>query len=98
MVPTDDYRNRRMARHPRHRPHAEGTRAVGADTCGARSLDRRAVAYGRGCTSTLGGLGDGSWRSARSERRTMLNATAPPARTATAAPASTQGRLPRRWE
>jgi hypothetical protein len=48
-------------------------------------------AHGRGCTSTLGGRGDGSGRV---ERRTMLKAMAPAARTAAAAPAITQGRLP----
>jgi hypothetical protein len=50
---------------------------------------------GRGCTSTLGGNGDGS-RCV--ERRTIENATAPPARTTTANPAISKGRLPRRCD
>jgi hypothetical protein len=50
---------------------------------------------GRGCTSTLGGNGDGS-RCV--ERRTIENAAAPPARTTTANPAISKGRLPRRCD
>lgn len=59
-----------------------------------RALRVGARSYGRGCGSTLGGRGDGS--EPFIERRTMLNATAPPARTATAAPAISHGRL-LRW-
>ncbi|EUA40680.1 hypothetical protein I549_0600 [Mycobacterium avium subsp. avium 2285 (R)] len=54
------------------------------------------MSYGRGCTSTLGGRDCGSCGFSRTERRTMLNAAAPPARTATATPAMIHGRLPRR--
>ncbi len=93
-----DHAARPFSRIRRHRP--DGRWRGGASR---RSLERPASyrherrvssgqrAYGRGCGSTLGGRGDGSERFV--ERRTMLKAMAPAARTATAAPATTQGRL-----
>jgi hypothetical protein len=54
----------------------------------------QAADHGLGCTSTLGGRGDGSERD---ERRITENATAPTASPAAAAiPAISQGRLLRR--
>jgi hypothetical protein len=57
--------------------------------------ERPACVQGRGCTSTLGGSGDGSGRDVR---RAMLNATPPTANTAPMPAAMIQGRLLRRCQ